>query len=169
VDVPRNVYYNDAAGRCIPCRRLTRVSDATNVWEDVPDWGGVGARRLTRAPGMSLGASVWELQPGSSQFVYHFHHGSEELLVVLRGQPTVRLHDGDRQLEEGDVVSCPRGPEGGHQLRNDGETIARVLIVSTNADPDVAEYPDTGKLAAIVGGQHRYHRTDDAVEHAGPD
>ena len=33
---------------------------------------------------------------------------------VLRGRPTVRLHDGDRVLAEGDVVPFPRGPEGGH-------------------------------------------------------
>ena len=70
---------------------------------------------------------------------------------------------------EGDVVPFPRGPEGGHQIRNDGDATARVLIVSTNADPDVAEYPDTGKVAAIVEGRHRYHRVDSAVEHAGPE
>jgi len=147
------------------------VSDeAGNLWADVPDWGGgVGARRVVRAPGGSLGASLWELQPGASQFVYHFHHGTEELLVVLRGAPTVRMHDGDRGLAEGDVVPFPRGPEGGHQVRNDGDSPARVLIVSANADPDVAEYPDTGKLAVVVGGQHRFHRTADAVEHAGPE
>ena len=145
------------------------MGDATNVWDEVPDWGGVGARRLVRSPSNALGASIWELQPGSSQFVYHFHHGSEELLVVLRGRPTVRMHDGDRELAEGDVVPFPRGPEGGHQIRNDGDETARVLIVSANANPDVAEYPDTGKLAAIVDGEHRYHRVDDAVEHAGPE
>ena len=144
--------------------------EAASVWSDVPDWGGgVGARRVVRAPGGSLGASLWELQPGASQFVYHFHHGTEELLVVLRGSPTVRMHDGDRGLAEGDVVPFPRGPEGGHQVRNDGDSPARVLIVSANADPDVAEYPDTGKLAVVVGGQHRFHRTADAVEHAGPE
>ena len=144
--------------------------EAGNLWADVPDWGGgVGARRVVRAPGGSLGASLWELQPGASQFVYHFHHGTEELLVVLRGAPTVRMHDGDRGLAEGDVVPFPRGPEGGHQVRNDGDSPARVLIVSANADPDVAEYPDTGKLAVVVGGQHRFHRTGDAVEHAGPE
>lgn len=54
-----------------------------NVWDEVPDWGGIGALRLDRADA-GLGASVWELQPGASQFVYHFHHGSDELLVVLR-------------------------------------------------------------------------------------
>jgi uncharacterized cupin superfamily protein len=145
------------------------VSDATNVWDEVPDWGGIGARRLVRSETNALGASIWELQPGGSQFVYHFHHGSDELLVVLRGTPTVRMHDGDRALAEGDVVPFPRGPHGGHQIRNDGEDVARVLIVSANANPDVAEYPDTGKVAAIVDGKHSYYRTSDAAEHAGPD
>jgi uncharacterized cupin superfamily protein len=79
------------------------------------------------------------------------------------------MHDGERQLEEGDVVPFPRGPEGGHQIRNDGDVPARVLIVAAHADPDVAEYPDTGKVAAIVGGEHRFHRAADAVDHAGPE
>ena len=145
------------------------TADATNVWDEVPEWGeGVGARRLVRAPGGTLGSSIWELQPGSTQFVYHYHHGTEELAVVLNGTPTVRMHDGDHVLAEGDVVPFPRGPEGGHQLRNDGDTVARVLVVAAHADPDVAEYPDTGKLAAIVKGEHRVHRTADEVPHAGP-
>src|SRR6266540_6432736 len=101
--------------------------EATNIWDDVPDWGGVGARRLVRAADGSLGASLWELQPGTSQFVYHFHHGTEELLIVLRGRPTVRMHDGEHVLAEGDVVPFPRGPEGAHQVRNDGHTPARVV------------------------------------------
>ncbi len=65
-----------------------------------------------RAENGSLGGSLWEFQPGGSQFVYHFHHGSEELIIVLRGKPTVRLHDGDRHLHEGDVVPLPEGPRG---------------------------------------------------------
>jgi uncharacterized cupin superfamily protein len=142
--------------------------EAGNVWDEVPEWGGgVGARRLVRAADGSLGASIWEFGPGAFQFVYHFHHGTEELLIVLRGTPTVRMHDGDRQLAEGDVVPFPRGPEGGHQIRNDGDTTARVLIVAANAVPDVSEYPDSGKLAAIVDGQHRFFRVSDAVEHGG--
>jgi uncharacterized cupin superfamily protein len=142
---------------------------AANVWDDVPDWGGgVGALQMERAEG-GLGSAVWELQPGASQFVYHYHHASEELLVVLRGAPTVRMHDGDRVLREGDVVPFPRGPEGGHQIRNDGSEPARVLIVSTNANPDVAVYPEAGKIAAVYDGQHHFHRVGDAVEHAGPE
>lgn len=143
--------------------------DATNVWDDVPNWGGVGARRLVRSASNVLGTSVWEFQPGASQFVYHFHHGSEELVVVFRGEPTIRMHDGDHRLLEGDVVPFPRGPDGGHQIRNDGNSVARVLIVAAHADPDVAEYPETGKTATIVHGKHTFHRAADAAEHAGPE
>lgn len=88
---------------------------------------------------------------------------------VLRGTPTVRMHDRDRTLREGDVVSSPRGPEGGHQIRNESEETARVLIVSTNANPDVSEYPDTGKVGINLGGEYRFHRAADAVDNAGPE
>jgi uncharacterized cupin superfamily protein len=141
---------------------------ATNIWDEVPDWGGLGARKLVRSPSNALGASIWEFQPGSTQFVYHFHHGGEELLIVLRGTPTVLMHDGDRVLKEGDVLPFPRGPEGGHQIRNDADAIARVLIVAGHVNPDVAEY-DTGKVATIIDGEHRFHRASDEVEHAGPE
>ena len=138
----------------------------SNVWDDVPDWGGVGALRLDR--GTQLGASVWELQPGGENW-NHFHHASEELLVVLRGRPTVRTPDGDRQLNEGEVMTFPRGPGGAKAITNATDEVARVLIVSTNADTDVAEYPDSGKVGIWVKGQGRFFRVDDAVEHAGPE
>ena len=65
-------------------------------------------------------------------------------------------------------VPLPRGPEGGHQIRNETTTVARVLIVSSNASPDVAEYPETGKIGVSVeGAEWEYHRRDAALPHAG--
>ena len=68
-----------------------------NIWTDEwdpaeEDWsgGGVVSKRLPRAverPG--LGLTLYELDPGDF-VVYHFHHAWEELLVVLRGEPTLR-------------------------------------------------------------------------------
>lgn len=143
-------------------------SDAGNVWADVPDWGGVGARRLVRAENGSLGGSLWEFQPGGSQFVYHFHHGSEELIIVLRGEPTVRLHDGDRNSTRETSCRFREVPKGGHQIRNETSEMARVLIVASNASPDVAEYPETGKIGvAVEGAEWEYHRRDAALPHAG--
>jgi hypothetical protein len=47
--------------------------------------------------------------------------------------------------------------------------VARTGTTCTTADPDVTEYPDTGKVGHIVGGELRVHRAADAVEHAGPE
>jgi uncharacterized cupin superfamily protein len=135
----------------------------SNVWDEVPDWGGVGALRLDRRG--ALGASVWELQPGGVNW-NHFHHGSEELLIVLKGTPTVRMRDGERQLREGDVLSFPCGPDGAKEIRNETDDVVRVVIVSTNVVPDVSEYPDVGKIGVRVDGDDwRLFRPSDAVEY----
>jgi uncharacterized cupin superfamily protein len=142
------------------------MAEATNVWDEVPDWGGAGARRLIRSGG-GLGGSIWEFQPGQPEFVYHFHHGSDEILVVLSGEPKLRLHNSERTLREGDVVPLPRGPEGGRAISNPGSDVARVLIFSSNADPDVAEYPETGKVGIITDRETwEFFRRDDAAENA---
>lgn len=142
------------------------MPDATNIWDDVPDWGGAGARRLVRS-GDGLAGSIWEFQPGQKEYVYHFHHGSDELLVVLRGEPTLRLRDGERTLREGEVVPLPRGPDGGRAISNPCNDVVRILMLSSNADPDVAEYPETGKVGIITDGMTwEFFRRDDAAEHA---
>lgn len=114
-------------------------------WDPGEDWSGGGAlsRRLVR--GDVLGASVYELGPGSFT-VYHFHHGAEELLVVLRGAPTLRTPDGQRVLAEGDVVHFPAGPDGAHALRNDTDVPVRILLASDHPSPEVVEYPDLGQV-----------------------
>ena len=117
-------------------------------WEELDDWSGGGARssRLVQ-PGNDLGATVYELGPGNTT-VYHFHHGSEELLIVLRGRPTLRRPEGERQLAEGEVVHFTTGPEGGHGMRNDTEEPARFVVAGIRVSPEVAEYPDTKQITA---------------------
>jgi uncharacterized cupin superfamily protein len=111
---------------------------------------------------------VWELQPGGENW-YHLHHGSEELVVVLRGTPTLRTPDGERVLAEGDVIVFSRGPTGAKGIRNESPEPVRVLIASTNADPDLTEYPDTQKVGFVVGGELHVHRSGDEIAHAGPE
>jgi len=126
------------------------MSDA-NVWADTwdpgEDWSGGGAlsKRLPR--GDVLGATVYELGPDNFA-VYHFHHGAEELMIVLRGSPTLRGPDGDRVLEAGEVVHFPRGPAGAHGIRNDTDEPVRYVVVSDHPSPEVAEYPDLGQITA---------------------
>jgi uncharacterized cupin superfamily protein len=122
-----------------------------NVWSDTwdpgEDWSGGGAlsKRLPR--GDVLGATVYELGAGNFA-VYHFHHGAEELLIVLRGSPTLRTPAGDRVLEEGAVVHFPPGPAGAHGIRNETDEPVRYVMVSDHPSPEVAEYPDLRQITA---------------------
>jgi uncharacterized cupin superfamily protein len=117
-------------------------------WDELDDWSGGGAKSTRLVDGgPQLGASVYELGPGSSA-VYHFHHGSEELLIVLRGRPTLRTPDGERQLAEGEVVHFPTGPDGAHGIRNDTDDAVRYIVAGIRVSPEVAEYPDTKQITA---------------------
>jgi uncharacterized cupin superfamily protein len=128
------------------------VSRTPNVfsdeWDALDDWSGGGGKstRLVER-GAQLGATVYELGPASS-VVYHFHHGSEELLIVLRGRPTLRTPDGERQLADGEVVHFPLGPDGAHGLRNDTDAAVRYVVAGIRVSPEVVEYPDTKQITA---------------------
>ena len=120
----------------------------SDEWDALDDWSGGGAkstRLVERGP--QLGASVYELGPGNTA-AYHFHHGSEELLIVLRGRPTLRTPEGERQLAEGEVVHFRTGPEGAHGMRNDGDDPVRYVVAGIRVFPEVAEYPDTKQITA---------------------
>jgi uncharacterized cupin superfamily protein len=120
----------------------------TDEWDDVEDWSGGGGKSRRLVPrGPQLGATVYELDPGTWT-IYHAHHGSEELLFVLRGRPTLRTPAGERRLDEGDVVSFPPGPEGAHGIRNDTDEPLRYVVAGTRVSPEVVEYPDLKQLTA---------------------
>ena len=119
----------------------------TDEWAPEEDWSGGGSRSKRLPRGDELGASVYELGPGN-WVPFHFHHASEELLVVLRGRPTLRTDDESRQLTEGDAVHFPTGPAGAHGLSNDTSEPVRYLMASTLRSPEVAEYPDLGQITA---------------------
>jgi uncharacterized cupin superfamily protein len=119
----------------------------TDEWDPSEDWSGGGGQSKRLPRGSDLGASVYELEPGN-WVVYHFHHASEELLVVLRGRPTLRTGEGSRELQEGDVVHFPTGPDGAHGVSNDTDEPVRFLMASTLHSPEVVEYPDLKQLTA---------------------
>jgi uncharacterized cupin superfamily protein len=101
-----------------------------------------------RAGAERLGASLFDVPPGSATFPFHAHHANEELLVVLRGTPTLRTLEGERTLAEGEVVAFPAGRQGAHAITNGSEETVRILLVSTMHAPDINEFPDSGTLWA---------------------
>jgi len=132
------------------------VTDKRNLFSD--DWEELypqvegwksNVRRLV-PPGNMLGMSVYELLPGQTQCPYHFHHGNEELVLVLRGRPTLRTPSGEHELEAGDVVHFPKGAAGAHQVVNRTEEPVRYVVADAHVSPEIVEYPDSGKLAAMA-------------------
>ena len=110
------------------------------------------AVRLARPAGASrLAANLYELEPGAIVSPLHFHHANEELLFVISGTPTLRRGGGDeRQLEPGEIIAFPPGPEGVHQILNRSLATARILICATNDLPEVAEQTETKTVAVIT-------------------
>jgi uncharacterized cupin superfamily protein len=126
----------------------------TEEWERTVEQGGFGVRgsRVGAAAGAShLGVTVYELDPGKRNLPYHAHFGVEEMIVVLRGTPTLRSPEGERELAEGEVVACPPGRSGAHQLINRSEQVARFIVISSKALADLIEYPDSEKISAQGG------------------
>src|SRR5919108_285583 len=82
-------------------------------------------------------------------------------------EPTLRTHEGEQQLREGDVVAFPRGKEGAHQIRNDTDAPIRVLMLSTLIAPDIVEYLDTGKIGArsVAGDRILFARPGPELEY----
>ena len=128
------------------------MGETPNIWSDEwefesdEEWAAGKSTRLPR--GNEIGATVAEIAPNETSGFYHFHHGSEELLIVLTGRPTVRTPEGERQLAEGEVVHFPVGPDGAHGLRNDSDDVVRYLVAGIRVSPEVAEYPDLNKVTA---------------------
>ncbi len=143
------------------------------LFDEIRDHEGFRARRarLGRQAGSGrLGLSLWELADGEAAYPYHYHLTEEELVVVLDGRPTLRTPQGLRELGEGEVVSFPRGDGGAHQLLNRSGATVRFLAFSTNGDPDVVVYPDSGKVGSFErrprgGGHEMLHRIADAVDY----
>jgi uncharacterized cupin superfamily protein len=117
-----------------------------------------------------LGLSLWELPPGEAAYPFHYHLTEEEIVIVTVGRPSLRTADGWRELEQGEVVVFKRGEEGAHQLVNRTAESVRFLAASTNGEPDIVLYPDSGKVGAAErrpagGGLRKYFRLDDEVDY----
>jgi uncharacterized cupin superfamily protein len=154
------------------------MTDVSNVfagdWDDpyppMEGWN-THVKRLVR-PGNDLRMSLYEVLPGQTQCPYHFHHNDDELILVLRGRPTLRTPDGERELAPGDFVHFPKGAAGAHQVFNRTDEPARYVVGSSTASLEICEYPDSGKIAAFSRLESQrgkrlmsVHRLDDAVDY----
>lgn len=98
-----------------------------------------------------LGYNLTVVKPGKRAFPYHLHHKMEEMFFIIEGQGRLRFNGEEYAVKKGDVIACPTGPEGAHQLINTGKSDLKYLAVSNSGGPEVAEYPDSGKVGITCG------------------
>jgi len=124
--------------------------------------------RRMRVADRHLGASLYELGPGQRTYPYHYELGNDELLLVVRGRPTLRDPDGERELRPGDCIMFPSGPAGAHEVINRTDQPARVLIVSNFTVPRAAVQVDSDKMMVRWGtepDESLWFRRDEAAHY----
>jgi len=104
---------------------------------------GTAARKL--AAGLNV------VPPGKRACPYHLHHAQEEMFVILEGTGTLRVAGEMLPVKAGDVVVIPPGPQYPHQLINTSSQVLKYLAIGTTDEPEICEYPDSGKYLAEVG------------------
>jgi uncharacterized cupin superfamily protein len=99
-----------------------------------------------------LGAQYIVVPPGKTGFPFHSHRNNEEMFIILEGEGTFRKGGERWPVRAGDVISAVAGDAStAHQIINTGSVDLRYFAISTRNDPDICEYPDSGKFMVASG------------------
>jgi uncharacterized cupin superfamily protein len=96
--------------------------------------------------GELLGAAVYELEAGETNWPYHCHYGVEEWMYVVSGAPVLRDPSGQRPLTPGTLVAFPTGPGGSHTIAGPGRAV--IFSAGDHGWPSAhaSVYPDSDKI-----------------------
>ena len=112
-------------------------------------------RRLAPVAGLTqMGASHVTLKPGGWSSHRHWHHGEDELVVMLSGEAVLVEDDGETVLRAGDVAAFPKGVANGHHLQNRSDADCVFVAIGTGADEGGC-YPDIDMDFAPHGYTHK--------------
>lgn len=123
---------------------MTRENLFSGAWDGDGEDAGTRRRVFWRPDDARMGATLYQLAPGTPEDRIHMHFGAEEMFFVLSGRPLLRGRDGTETLAPGDVVFCPEGRAGLHTFSNQTDEPAEILAISAGSFPDVVAYPEDG-------------------------
>lgn len=119
---------------------LQPVGNGAKFMAEFASLGGqIGARKL--------GVSLAVVAPGKRAWPKHAHHVNEEMMLVLEGTGTYHCGTESAPIKAGDLIAAPPGDGStAHQIENTSDAPLRYLTFSTKLEPEVVEYPDSGKF-----------------------
>ena len=123
---------------------MTRHNLFSGLWDGDDEEAGTRSRVFWRPDDARMGATLYEIAPGTAQSRLHMHFGAEEMFFVLAGRPLFRNQHGEEKLAPGDFVFCPEGRAGLHTFSNPTDEPVRLLAISAGSFPDVVAYPEDG-------------------------
>lgn len=96
--------------------KIIKKSHKTLVREDAH--GGSGGRKLLLVDNemKNVQGMTYGFLPASAKFVWHMHEKMNKVMLVLKGQGTVRDEDGVYSYSAGDVFMFPEGVF--HEIEN---------------------------------------------------
>nr|WP_319513035.1 cupin domain-containing protein [uncultured Cohaesibacter sp.] len=98
-----------------------------------------------------LGLMLTVVEPGMKAYPFHAHAANDEAFIILEGEGTYRFGDKTYPVKEGDVLAAPAGgADVAHQIINTGTVTLKYIGISTKVEPEIVEYPDSGKFAAVA-------------------
>ena len=81
------------------------------------------------------------------------------MFVVVEGEGALRVAGEMLPIRAGDVMFIPAGREYPHQIVNTSDAPLKYLSISTQEEPEICEYPDSGKYLAYSGGFNARQRS----------
>ncbi len=143
-----------------PVLNLDDADTFPNQPEGLDKFGSVMAMIGPAIGARDIGCMYMQVEPGKRAFPFHNHHGNEEIFIILEGEGTYRFGKQEFPVKAVSVCAAPKGgPETAHQVINTGTKTLKYLSLSTKHDPDVVQYPDSGKFAAMAIGEGNSFQT----------
>jgi uncharacterized cupin superfamily protein len=136
------------AVNCINLDELRFESDASQDGKyrssdaEIGFW--IGAERL--------GYQMVTLPPGARFCPVHAEFCEEELFIVFEGEPSIRTPNETLRCRRGDFIAFPTGPDHAHQVINESDADATILLLGENRKLNVVYYPESNKLLASAPG-----------------
>jgi len=112
-----------------------------------------------------MGASFDIVAPGQMSCPYHFHYAEEELFIVLQGEGTLRVAGEMVPIKAGDTIFIPAGPEYPHHIINTSDAPLHYLSISTQKEPEICVYPDSGKVGSFAPGLRLLQRREAGLDY----
>ncbi len=130
---------------------VVNVSSLKKRVEERGDKFGYSTCRLGPEVGAEkIGASYFEIPPGKQAFPHHYHTANEEAAFVIEGKGLLRIGQDEVEIEAGDYIAFPVGPDHAHSIRNTSDSVLKLLCLSTLQPVEVVGYPDSKKFAVTA-------------------